>query len=256
MALGAVLTQGIFSVPRRTPSGRADGRFVLRINSLSTYADYSYGIGIELIALEDNGLLLNHLQAPYAKILPKTLGGRPRIVLLLQALDRDNQNQRWGPEWTGSGYQELEDAQVTLDIPYEDFLLIAQVQRGLDNFMVPELFAAGNTLDDYGYLPEVFKASAISRIAEPICLLPLIIVVLIVGWRYRAKQHPQILGIPMLVVLPVVFTGGMYFYRTLINALSILMALSLSIIAAMAIVLIGTFLLFILTLILLAAQHG
>jgi hypothetical protein len=146
---------------------------------------------------------------------------------------------------------------VTLEASYEDFLLMTRARRGgLRDFLLPELFATEKSLTPYGYPPEIFQAEAIGVLAEPICFLPVMILVIIAGWRYRAKQRPKFLGIPMLAVLPLVFNGLVLMYRSVINTLGIWMALSLSFFTSMFILIAGALLLFILALIILAVQHG
>ncbi|MDR3337943.1 MAG: hypothetical protein LBT16_12150 [Treponema sp.] len=256
LTLGNILTEAVFSLPRLDDSGRNNGRLVLRVGGLSTFQDYSYGFDVELLAVDDYGALLNRLEAPYAKFLPKTLNGKPRVVLLLQALDRNNRDRRWGPEWSGPVLNGLDRVEVVLDLSYENFLLITRVRRGINTFQIPELFAAQRSLAPYGYIPKVFLAEAVNRIAEPIFLLPMLIFILILGWRYRAINHPQYLGIPMLVILPVVFNALIDLYRVLIDNLGIWMAVSLSFNSAMVMLGVIALILFFLSLIILAAQRG
>jgi hypothetical protein len=268
MILGEILNGAVFSVPRLTSSGTPIGRVVFQVRSLEASPDYSYGIGLEVLFFDARGELENRLEAPYVKILPRVLGGRPRVLLLMRALDRENGERRWEPVWTGPGQPgsvrydggggemiELKDAQALLDIPYEDFLLSTQVRRGVDNFFIGELFAAEKNLGAYGYVPQVFAAEILSRFAEPVYFLPLLILILITGWRYRAVQNPRFLGIPMLFILPLVFNGVIRVYRAAMNILGIRLVLSLAFAPAMAVLFAGGFVLFILLLIWLACQH-
>jgi hypothetical protein len=267
MALGEILSGAIFSAPRLTSSGTSYGRIVLHVRSLEASPDYSYGIGLEVLFFDADGELENRLEAPYAKILPRILGGRQRVLILLRALDRENENRRWEPVWTGPGRPgsvrydgggemiELKDAQALLDMPYEDFLLSTQVRRGVDNFFIGELFTAEKNLGAYGYVPQVFAAEILSRFAEAVYFLPLLILILIAGWRYRAFQRPRFLGIPMLFILPLVFDGVIRIYRAAMNILGIRLVISLDFVPAMVILFAGGFVLFILFLVWLAYQH-
>ncbi|GHV88664.1 hypothetical protein AGMMS50267_10240 [Spirochaetia bacterium] len=255
MILGDILTGAVFSIPRTNALGRNDGRIVLRVGSLSTFDDYAYGFDIELVIFDQQGQIFNRLEAPYAKFLPKTLGSSPRVVLLLQVIDRSDSNLRWGPVWSEPDRTEMGAAEVILDLSYDEFLLMSQVRRGLDNFLVPELFTAEKILPPYGYIPQVFRAEIISRIAEPVFLLPMLILVILIGWRYRAPHRPRYLSIPMLAILPLVFNGLIHIYRTMINTLGIWAALRLSFTAAMFIMAGIVLVLFILSLILLVAQR-
>jgi hypothetical protein len=264
MTLGEISSGAVFSVPRRTVSGAYQGRMILQVRSLAASLDYSYGIGIEILVFDETGELENRLEAPYAKILPRTLGSQKRVLLLLRALDRQNESRRWEPVWAGPGgpgsikYDgglELGETQVMLDIAYEDFLLSTQVRRGVDNFFIGELFNAEKDLGDYGYVSQVFAAEILSQFAEPVYFLPLLILTIIIGWRYRAARRPRYLGVPMLFILPLVFDGVIRIYRSAMDILGIRLILSLSFVPAMAVIFANAFFLFILFLIWLAYQH-
>jgi hypothetical protein len=264
MTLGEILSGAVFSVPRRTSAGTVYGRMILQIRSLAASPDYSYGIGLELLVFDGTGELENRLEAPYAKILPRTLGGQKRVLLLLRALDRDNENRRWEPAWTGPGQPgsiryggglDLGDTQVMLDISYEDFLLSTQVRRGVDNFFIGELLAAEKTLEAYGYVSQVFAAEILSRFAEPLYFLALLILTLVIGWRCRAVRRPRYLGIPMFFILPLVFDGVIRIYRAAMDILGIQLVLSLSFVPALIVTFAGAVFFFILFLVCLAFQH-
>jgi hypothetical protein len=265
LTLGDVLTEAVFSLPRFNDSGDSGGRLVLRVGALSTFSDYSYGFDIELVVIDSDGSLLSRLQAPYAKFLPKTINGKRRVVLLLQALDRRDPDLRWGPVLSGPDDAALgttdaalavESATLPLDLSYENFLLITRVRRGLEYFQIPDLFAAEQNLAPYGYIREVFRAEAINRTAEPLFLLPIFILVLVLAWRFRPLKQPRYLALPMLAIMPVVFHACSIVYRSLIDALGIGMALSLSFAASMVILGIAVLLLFFLSLIILVFQRA
>jgi hypothetical protein len=264
MTLGEILSGAVFSVPRRTSGGKDYGRMILQFRSLAASPDYSYGTGLELLAFDGKGELENRLEAQYAKILPRTLGGQRRVLLLLRALDRNNESRRWEPVWTGPGppgsirYDDgldLGDTQVILDIPYEDFLLSTQVRRGVDNFFIGELLTAEKNLDAYGYVSQVFAAEILSRFAEPLYFLALLILTLVIGWRYRAVRRPRYLSIPMLFILPLVFDGVIRIYRAAMNILGIQLILSLSFFPALIVIFAGAVFFFVLFLVCLACQH-
>jgi hypothetical protein len=256
LAVGEILTGALFSLPRRTASGLADGRVVARIRSLSAFSDTSYGIDAELMAFDRDGRLLYRLEAPYVKMTPITLDGVPRVALLMRALDRHNRNLRWEPRWDGPERPGLGDAQLILDVSYRDFLLLARARRGPDNFLLGDLFEAEKRLGSLGYAPQVFQALIVRRLAEPALFLPLTILVIVMGWRYRAKRRPRYMGLPLLFLLPLVFNGLAHIYRGMIRALSVLMALSLSFSLVIPFFIAGALILFIGALLILAAQHG
>jgi hypothetical protein len=254
--LGDVLTEVVFSLPRYDDADRVDGRLVLRVGALSTFSDYSYGFDIDLVAVDSTGSLSNRMEVPYAKFLPKTINGKSMVVLLLQSLDRQNPDTRWGPVWSGPGQVEMGGVQLPLYLSYENFLLITQTGRGLEHFQIPALFAAERNLGPYGYIPELFRAQVISRIAEPLFFLPLFILTLVVAWCFRPRKQSRYLAVPMLVIMPVVFFACTTVYRFLITALSIGMALALSFTASMVILGIVILVFFFLSLIILVYQRA
>ncbi|MDR0760661.1 MAG: hypothetical protein LBF74_11235 [Treponema sp.] len=264
MSLGEILSGAIFSIPRRTASGVSCGRMILQVRSLAASADYSFGIGVDLLVFNKSGELENCVEAQYAKILPRTLGGRKQTLIQMRALDRTNKNWRWEPVWAGPGKPgsiryddglELGDAQVLLDMPYEDFLLSTRVRRGVDNFFISELFTAEKALGAYGYVSQVFAAEILSRFAEPAYFLALMILILTMGWRYRARKRLRYRSLPMLFILPLVFAGAVRIYQAAMNILGIWLILSLSLIPALAVTFAGAFLLFSVFLLCLAYRH-
>jgi hypothetical protein len=236
-------------------------RGVLRIASLSILQDCSYGTGLELLAFDDEGLQVYRLEAPYGKLLPIQLDSGTKLLLMLRALDRVDGKKTHDPVWTGTGTNTSDTntsngALVILDLSYEDFLLLSRTNQGMDLLVMGDLFAAKNRLGQYGYMPEIFGAEILYRISAPGVFLPMMILVLIIGWRYRARRHLRYVGIPMLVVLPLVFNGFVLFYQTMLKALSVDAVLSLGFSTAIVIFIVGTLVFFIVTLVILAGQRS
>lgn len=254
LTLGEILTGAVFSLPIKS-SGARKGRFIARINSLSVFGDYSYGIDLELLALGDRGQLLYHVKAPYVKLLPVTQNSQPGVILIMRALDRDNSQIRWEPLWSGPERPPLGEAQIMLDLAYEDFLLLARTKRGIDRLLITDLLEVEKKLGDYGYIPQVFQAEIIYRIFEPASFLSMAIFSIIIGWRYRAKKRPRYVGLPMLAVLPLVLNGALHFYRNILNTLAIWAVISFGLFQSLILFGAGVFVMFILMLITLAAQH-
>ncbi|MDR3343699.1 MAG: hypothetical protein LBT14_13165 [Treponema sp.] len=256
LTVGEILTGAIFSLPLKFPAGNQSGRVVLRLDSLSPLADFSYGMSMELIAFDGSGNLLYRVEAPYVKILPITIDATPKLLLMMRALDRNDKARRWEPVWTDPDRSVSGNTQLILDLGYEDFLLLSKLRRGLDALSVGELFTAERQFGSYGYISQVFQAEIIYRVAEPVIFLPIAIFIIVIGWRYRAKKPPRYLGVPMLVGLPLVFNGVMFFYRSILNTLGIWVVISLGFSAAIVLFALGTLFLFCLSLIVLAAQSS
>jgi hypothetical protein len=256
MALGELLTEAVFSLPRRTPGGQADGRLVLRLGSLSIFSDVSYGLDFECLAFDRNNRLVYRLEAPYVKIIPKTLDSEARLLVMMRALDRNDRGKRWEPVWSGPERSGIGDAQIVLDISYQEHLLLSRVRRGADNLYIEDLFTAAKTLGHLGHIPQVFQAEIIRRIAEPALFLSISITAIAIAWRLRANKRPRYLGIPMLGILPLVLHGLVRVFENALSLLGIGLVLSLGFSAAMVLIIAGGAALFLLSLILLSAQHG
>ncbi|AEF86560.1 putative membrane protein [Treponema primitia ZAS-2] len=263
--IGENLTGAVFSLPLvptaqtaggSSRDGTPGGRVVLRTNSLSTFRDYSYAIGVELAAFDGNNRPLYEMEAAYAKFIPMSVRGKPRLVILLRTLDRYNENVRWEPVWTGPGYSDLGDAQIALDTTYEHFLRLSKARRRVDSLNMADLMAMSRDFGNYGYIPQVFQMEIIRRISEPVLLLPLTILSIIIGWRFRAKARPKYLGIPMLAIIPLVLNGVVHLARAISRVLELWLLLSLGFSMAITLFIVVSLIFFILTLIFLASQHG
>ncbi|MDR2178589.1 MAG: hypothetical protein LBP20_11215 [Treponema sp.] len=284
---GDILTNAVFSLPYQPQSG-GTGRGVIRFSSISLYQDYAYAFGLEFIGFDSKNQPESAFEAPYAKIVPMTLGGRDRVVVLMQVLDRDNQNRRWKPAWrsleesppvrppaagnpaAAGGFLRsvIGDNQVMLDLNFENFVLLCYTWRGLgvpagsarlsplDGFSLGDLFAAFQSLGSYGYVPQVFEAEIIYRLCEPLFFLPVSIIVIIAGWRFRAFSQVRYVFILMLFVLPLVFNVLIYFYRHILNILGIFLVLNLGFSATLIAYCFGAGILFVLSLVAFSAQHS
>ncbi|MDR0583313.1 MAG: hypothetical protein LBG57_03050 [Treponema sp.] len=255
VSLGEILTGAVFSLP--APAG---GRAVLRISSLSATPDFAYGIGLEYLSFDAQSRPLVSLQASYAKLLPFTLDGRRQVLVLMRALDRHDRNLRWEPEWSlggvSTGTAQSGGAQITLDLSYETFLLLSKIRQGLSNLQIGELFSASKIIGEAGYIPQVFEAEILNRLGTPLFFLPMSIIAIIIGWRLRAKNRVRYLFIPLLPVLPVVFNGIAHLYQSVLNTLGIWLILALGFSMALVVFIAVLSVSFVISLIVLAAQHG
>jgi hypothetical protein len=262
LAVGEILTGAVFSLPVDNVNGRS-GRAVLRFSGLSGFADYSYGLGMEYIRFDGDARPVSRLEAPYAKILPIRLDDRSRTLVLMRALDRHDQNLRRDPLWAADpaappapGQTVPGEARLLLDISYEDFLLLSLIRRGLDNLQMGELFTAARDLGSSGYLPQVFEAEMLYRLSVPLFFLPMSILAIILGWRFRAGKRPRYVFAPLALILPLVFYALVRLCRNILNTAGIWMVISLGFSTALIITIAVLALLFVLFLIILAAQHG
>ena len=250
LALGRILTGAVFSLP----SG--PGRMVIRFSSLSTSLDSAYGIGIEIMAFDRDGRPVWSMEAPYAKIMPLSLDSGPGVTVLMRALDRDDKTKQWDPIVRGSGQSDPGGAKIVLPVSWENFLLLTKVRRGFSALSPADLMRAAENLGNYGYQGQVFEAELLRRFAEPLIFLPMGIFVLVLGWRFRALERPRYMGIPMLGILPLVFNAVELSCRSLINDIGIWTVVSLGFTTAVIVFGAALLVLFLLSLIILAAQHA
>ena len=255
ISLGETLTGAVFSLPGVL--NKEKERSVMRVASFSNHPDYAYGTGIEFMVFDSNARLLLNLRAPYAKFLPITLDGQPQVLVMMRALDRHDKTKRWEPEWNAQGKTPYrpETAQITLNVSYEAFLMLSEMRQRLPSLYINDLFAAADIAGDTGYIPEVFQAEILNRLGACLFFLPLAVVIIIIGWNFRAKYQPRYLFVISIPVLPLVFNGLIYLYRIVLNTVGIFLiynfGFSFALTACIAILSLS----FLISLIALAAQH-
>jgi len=252
MALGKIQTGAIFSLPF------GSGRVVMRFLSVSTFTDIAYGMGVEILAFDRDGQPLWSMEAPYAKIVPLSglPGSGPSLAVLMRALDRMDQRQRWEPVVQSLGQAAPDTAQVAFAVSWSDFVLLSHVRQGLSALSTADLRSAAENLGPLGYKPQTFQVELIRRFVDPPLLLLLGILTIILGWRLRALKHPRFMGVLMVGVMPLIFNGVVNFCRGWINNLGIWAVVSLGFTTAVVLFAVVITLLFIVFLIALAAQHG
>jgi hypothetical protein len=249
LSLGEILTGAMFSLPGLTEGSRV----VLRFASLSSSQDDAYGMGIDYMSFDARSRPVVSLQAPYAKLLPFNMDGKSQVLILMRALDRNDQNRRWEPTWDIGGEA---SAQIILDIDFDDFLLLAHIRHGLPNMEVAELFTAAKLSGAAGYVPQVFEAEILNRFGAVLLFLPLAICAIITGWRFRAQSKPRYFFILLLPILPIIFHAMTFVSRSILNTLGIWLVLALGFSTALIVFIAAMALYFFLSLIVLAAQHG
>jgi hypothetical protein len=126
----------------------------------------------------------------------------------------------------------------------------------VDSLFLGDLLVMGRDFGNYGYIPQVFQAEIIRRISTPMTLLPLAILAIVIGWRFRATTRPNFLACPMLALIPLVFNGAAQLIQGFFNILGLALLLSAGFSLAIGVIIGGSLIFFILTMIVLAAQHG
>ena len=231
------------------------GRVVMKVFSLSVFADYAYGIEAEIMAFDRNGQPIWDMEIPYIKLLPLSLDSGRSLSILLRALDRAGKAEPYEPAITVFGQNTPDNSEIVLPVSWETFLLLSNLNRGLSALSPLDLRAAADSLANSGYLPEVFESELLQRFVKPLFLLPMGIFAIALGWRYRTLKRAWAMAFSMLVILPVVFNGTMSFAKSWLNELGILAVVSLGFTATAIFYGVGVVILFILSLLILAFAH-
>ena len=253
-SLGNVFNDAVFSFPRDRNTN--NGRMVLHTGSLTMLNNHSFAADIDLMAFDEDGELIFQVTAPYGKLLAST-SDRSRTLLMMNALDRYDGTLSLAPVWDSRDYDIIGSNYLELDISYESFAILAKVQGdGITSLFLGELLRLERGIGAYGYIPERFQATIIFRLSETAILLPLSMFVIIVGWRYRVRKLNLYVGIPMLVVMPLVFSGVMFIYRSLLNAVSIWSVINFGFLFTSLLFGISIVALFVFSLVALLWQHG
>jgi hypothetical protein len=261
LVLGTVFRNPVFSLPADSEDG---GRIVVRFSSMALLSDYAYVWEPELVVVDKDGLFLRRVRSGYGKIVPVSINtldeGKPReqTALLLRALSRTDSSERWEPAWTDEAGEAVDSggSQILLNLNFDSFILLARALEGPDGLGLRELFDAEKKLSGCGFVPEIFRAEILRRLAEPLFFLPLSVLALFLGWSFRARKKPRYVYLPMFGVLPLVFYHVSLFLRNVFNNLAIWLSLSAGFPAALICFTAASALCFILALVVLAAQHG
>jgi len=253
ISLGETLTNIIFSLPGNVNKQRS----VMRVASFSAHPDYAYGTGIEFMVFDAATRMMLNLRAPYAKFLPITIDDKPQVLVMMRSLDRHDRTKRWEPEWDGQNRTAYnpETAQITLNISYETFLMLSEMRQRLPSLYINSLFTAAKMAGETGYIAEVFQAEILNRLGACLFFLPMAVIVIIVGWNFRARHHPRYLFALAIPVLPLVFNGLTFLYRTIFNTIGISLIVNFGFSAALTALIVILSVSFVLSLIALAAQH-
>ncbi|MDR0558249.1 MAG: hypothetical protein LBG43_10380 [Treponema sp.] len=261
VTLGSMVSDPFFSIPLDAQNVRA----VVRMADLSLFSDSAYGRDAEFFLFDQDHTCIGVISAPFCKLSPQknndgTSGGE-RLLVMTRSLNGET-NEQFDPAviWFDKDRkrQELFDSnmQMSLDISYQNFILLTNLRRGLESLLLNELFVAGGTFSEYGYIEQVFHVEIMYRIFSLMVFLPTTVVAIVSGWRLRAKKKPFFIGLPMLFVLPVVFQVVIQLYQNFLNALCIWSVASLGFTMSMVVFTLGTAPLFFLSLLLAAFQRN
>ncbi|MDR0706649.1 MAG: hypothetical protein LBF60_02050 [Treponema sp.] len=257
ITLGAMSPNPFFSIPINAQNVRA----VIKMAEISLFSDSAYGRNVEFLLFDQNHTFMGTITAPFCRLSPQKSDGGERLLVMMRSLNGET-NEQFDPAvmWFDKDRkrQELFDdnMQLTLDINYQHFIFLTNLRHGLESLLLNELFVAGGNFGKYGHIEQVFQAEIMYRIFSLIVFLPNTVVVIILGWRLRAKKKPFFIGVPMLFILPVVFQVVVRLYQGFLNTLCIWSVATLGFTLSMVVFTLGTVPLFFLSLLLAAFQKN
>jgi len=252
LSVGESINGALFSLPSNVDSD-IPGRAVLRFGTLTTSSDIAYGINFEYMEFDVNSAPKAVVVSHYAKLLPVNIKDREQILVLTHALDRSDKNNEYNSDWI-LGTPPV--GGIFLDVSFDELMLISNVRRGLTNLQIRDLFSAAKALGKAGYVNQIFQAEILNRLGSAFFFLPMAIFVIVIAWRYRAKKRPRYLFVLLLPVLPMVFHGFVFLYRSVFNTLGIWLVISIGFTAALAVYIVTLAVSLFISLIVLSAQHS
>ena len=260
-AIGELDADVLFSLP-----GRDGGRDVLKAARIKFFSDAAFAEEVELVSFDRSGSLRSRVSAPFAKLAPfqalvEGKDGSSSIAvsvtaLLMLALDRNDGSKRWEPRWTGIARSALPPPRAILEVPYDRIRLIARARRGVESLSLNDLNAASELLGSFGFVRASFQAEFIRRLSEPFAFLSLAILSIAFGWRLRSLRSVGLIGLPVLLLLPLVLHAGVQGFRFTVSVLSTASVLSFPFASAILAVLAAQAVALISSLIFLAGQRG
>jgi hypothetical protein len=174
-------------------------------------------------------------------------------LVLTHALDRHDEKNNYDSEWL---LGERIPGGIILNVSYNDLMLLSYVRFGLANLQINELFLASKDLGNYGIVTQIFEAEILNRLGSILFFLPMSIIIITFGWRYRVKKRPRYFFVIMLPILPVVFHGFVFMYRSVINLLGIYLVLSFGFSLALVAFIVTIVIFMFISLVVLASQHS
>jgi hypothetical protein len=252
MSMGESLNGALFSLPSDADS-ELSGRAVLRFGTLTATSDIAYGVDFEYMEFDALSNPKAIVTSRYAKLIPVHVKENEQILILTHALDRSDKDNDYNSDWI-LGIPAV--GGIFLDVSFDELMLISDVRRGLTNIQIRDLFTAARTLGKAGYVHEIFQAEILNRLGSAFFFLPMAIFIIVIAWRYRAKQKPRYLFVLLLPVLPIVFHGFVFLYRSVFNTLGIWLVISIGFTTALVVYIVTLAVSLLVSLIVLSAQHS
>jgi len=198
----------------RHPDGSSDSVLIQGLTyTRSAGRDTAYLRGFEIARFAPDNTLRFQLFVPYAKMLQFTsTGGKVVPELFLRAVSRDNAGVEIVPTVISGTVSPEELRLLVLDVPYADFSLLVQANRGAASLPLLSLFRFVEKAETYGFSRDLYLAELIARLSDPFLMLIVSIYALVLGWKYCLAQNAffkawWILAVPLFPVLSLFAIG-------------------------------------------------
>ncbi len=257
--LGQVYTDVLFSVPED-----GGGRDVVFAKKFRVFQDAAYAEGLVAAGFDGAHRRVWTVSVPYAKVIPISTSSpdelasasAERSAILLVGLDRTEEQKRSEPVYQGMGRQDDISTRLMLKVPFEDLLLAASVQRDLSALSLNDLDRAADRLRSLGFREERFRGETITRLADVFSFLWLEIFALTMAWRLRSRKKFGISFVLVVLALFFVLDLAVQVLHHLSSLLSTALVALLPFGAALPVLIVAECLVFLMAVVLLAAQKS
>ncbi len=198
----------------RHPDGSSDSVLIQGVTyTRSASRDMAYLRGLEVARFAPDNTLRYQISVPYAKMFPFTaVGGKVVPELFVRAVSREASGFEIVPTVVSGTIPAQEQRILVLDMPFADFNLLVQANRGAESLSLFSLFRFVEKAAGYGFSRDLFLAELIARLSDPFLMLIVSIYALILGWKYSLAQNAffkawWILVVPLFPVLSLFVIG-------------------------------------------------
>jgi len=182
-------------------------------------------------SIDANGELFRTMTVPYAKVLPvdcKSINSTTKMLMgiddkadfvpyiMLNSVGRDKPNTEIRAKFIyADGSTETNTDYLLLPLPYSDFLMLETVGQNPDLMPIPNLFKMVKRASEFGFSPEIFCQSLLSRLMFPVVIILIILYLAAFGWINRININDYF-KMSWAFAFPFMFVIGVLFYRVIL----------------------------------------
>lgn len=152
--------------------------------------DMAYLRDLEYAHIGWDKKLAYRISVPYAKMFPyRDEDGLSRPEILLHAVDRTRKGVETLPLVVSGEVPEDERNIIVLDMPYGDFNMIVEANRGVSSMTLVDLFGFAPKASTYGFSRKAIWCEIIDRLVDPFLMLILSVYALVFAWRFKLGKN-------------------------------------------------------------------